>query len=342
MRASHCKIWLSVLADPQCSDVRELPQPLSAEELRSLLVMGEVHGVLPAVVGNMRKIAQNRDSGSIVAADAGKSGQAVLAEAFDDVQVKLRHSAALCLLLRQQAREITSALGDEGIPVTVIKGAECADRLYPHPSDRRFTDVDLLVSTAAFQAAEAVMGVLGYLPKDTSMKYDSGYGESCFVRRGQPGGVVEIHWNLVNSPTLRRGISVAYEDLQLDSDGRLTPASLLLIAAVHGAASHSFDRLQLLCDVCQAARGAAGQVDIDWLSAATRRTGSCLAVTAALDLAGRTFTAPECGQVLEQLKLPRQSGIWKLMMTPAMVLRAHATLDSPRRSIFRQMLKRSR
>ncbi len=343
MLSNQIHRWLVWLADPANDQLTSPPDPVDPPGLERLLSLGSLHTVLPTVVRNLRNLSQRCGPDSVVLTRRdGSQSRGVLDRALQSVEGELRMRTAFSLILRQQAGEITIALGDEGIGVTVIKGEEFADRLYPSASLRGFTDVDMLVGEESRDQTFGVMAELGYRSRDTRMKYDTGYGEMGFVRDGHPGGTVEIHWNLVNSPTLRRGISVEYEDLQFDSACKLTPASLLLIAAVHGAASHGFDRLQLLCDVCQAARGAAGQIDIDWLSAAARRTGSCLAVTAALDLAGRTFTAPECGQVLEQLKLPRQSGIWKLMMTPAMVLRAHATLDSPRRSIFRQMLKRSR
>ena len=100
----------------------------------------------------------------------------------------------------------------------------------------------------------------------------------------------------MNSPTVRQGLSVTYEDLKPREAGdpmgdSLSPAVVLLIAAVHAAASHSFDKLQQLCDIAQLARGAAGEIDVPQLSAMTRATCAGLALRAALGLSGRTLGA---------------------------------------------------
>ena len=97
------------------------------------------------------------------------------------------------------------------------------------------------------------------------MKYAGRLSERSWEHPAMPGAMVEVHDNLVNSPTVRRGVSVRLEDLPLERgpDGRLraTPAGLLIIAAVHGAASHGFEKVQHLCDIAQVVRGRAGPVD---------------------------------------------------------------------------------
>ena len=120
------------------------------------------------------------------------------------------------MLLRRQAAEIAAALAADGVPAMVLKGPEFADRLYPQPAVRVFSDIDLLIPKTAGAAAEAVMRRLGYEPAASSMKYDEGYGERGWRRPKSPGGLVEIHWNLVNSPTLRRMVSVELADLQVE------------------------------------------------------------------------------------------------------------------------------
>ncbi len=258
MLSNQIHRWLVWLADPANDQLTSPPDPVDPPGLERLLSLGSLHTVLPTVVRNLRNLSQRCGPDSVVLTRRdGSQSRGVLDRALQSVEGELRMRTAFSLILRQQAGEITIALGDEGIGVTVIKGEEFADRLYPSASLRGFTDVDMLVGEESRDQTFGVMAELGYRSRDTRMKYDTGYGEMGFVRDGHPGGTVEIHWNLVNSPTLRRGISVEYEDLQFDSACKLTPASLLLIAAVHGAASHGFDRLQLLCDVCQAARGAA-------------------------------------------------------------------------------------
>jgi len=347
MLTGWMEAWLTALADPTGPD-DDLPRMrLGAGKLLGLLESAEAHGVLPAVAANLRRVADTGGAERIVRpASARQSARSLLDRSLQQARQKLVAANGRCLMLRRQAEELIAALAQRRIPAVVIKGPLFADRLYPTPGLRTFTDLDVLVARESLAGTEEVMHGLGYSSKPANMKYNTDYGEECFVRPGSADGAVEIHWNLVNSPSLRRGLSVELSDLQLTRPAApqagqicLTPASLLLIAAVHGAASHSFDRLQPLCDVCQAARGAAGEIDTDWLTEAAGRTGSSLALTAGLGLAGRVLNEPACGRLLRRLDLPGAGGLWKVLLTPGVVLRAHALIDSPRRSLFRQLLK---
>jgi hypothetical protein len=115
---------------------------------------------------------------------------------------------------------------------------------------------------------------------------------------------------------------------------------MLLGAAVHGATSHAFDRLQVLYDVTQAVRGAAGALDEAWLAEAAARTGGALALTVALALADKVVAEPRCGELLARLRLPPTTRLWKPVLTRGVVLRAHAPRDGLRRQAFRELLKR--
>lgn len=341
--------WLTALADPLGARPPLPEHRLKPRALERLLRLAETHGVLPAVASNLRQVAQSAGAERIIRTSGGASAQENLSAALKGPQETLLERTALSLVVRRQSEELLDALRRRDVPAVVLKGTEFADRLYPIASFRPFIDADVLVPPAALSDVRAVMQQLDYLPKPTKMKYNSGYGEQSFWRKGRPGGAVEIHWNLVNSPTLRRGVSVEFEDLQFEgsqagSSGRprLSPASLLLIAAVHGATSHSFDQLRLLCDVCQAARGAAGEVDADWLSDAAKQTGASLALTAGLGLAGRIFREPKCDRMLQRLGLAGRDYAWRVLLSPGVVLRAQTRIDSLRRTLFRAMLKRRR
>jgi len=323
--------WLVALSDPAC----ELPLPRQKcrdGDRRLLVDLAARHGVLPAVAEALRRTGVEHDAAMAAARER---------------RVAL---AALTLALRAQLREVLAALAAAGTTVLVLKGAEAADRLYPAAHLRPFTDIDLLVRPDDAGAASAALADLGYRRAEASMKYDAGYAETAWQRPGRPaGGTVELHWNLVNSPTLRAAVSVALDDLATAASGeaslpalRAAPASLLLIAAVHGAAHHGFDRLQLLWDVAQCARGAAGPIDAAWLAQAAGRTGAGLALRAALDLAGRVLGVAACGELAGRLGLPAAPRSLRMLLTRGVVLRAHAWRDSFRRQAFRRMLKRPR
>ena len=329
--------WLVVLSDPQ--RVRDLPpRALSIESLRRLLDLARRHGVLPAVLMNLRRLARSDEPGRVFAAQDQHTAQEQLLAAEES----LRASIGFCLLLRLQLQKVSAAMAQAGIPMIVLKGPDFADRLYA-PSLRLFTDLDLLIGADAMDAAAGQLLNLGYRETQAPMKYADGYGERTFAPP-QPGGNVELHWNLVNSPTIRRGVSVRLEDLQLQDHSQAawqraaTPASQLVIACVHAAASHSFDRLGPLWDIVQIVR-ASEPLDDNYLRHAVRATGAGLAVATALDLAARTLNEPRCAELMARLGL---RGRWpaQLAITPGVVLRRHAWTDSFRRQIFRAMLKK--
>ncbi len=226
----------------------------------------------------------------------------------------------------------------------MLKGPDFADRLYPDPALRPFTDLDLLAPPAAVPQVEAALEAVGYRPEPApKRKHAGGYGERAWRLPDAPTGAVEVHWNLVNSPPLRRRVSVEYDDLQLETaDGapRPTAASLLAVAAVHGATGHRFDRLQVLCDVCQAARGAAGELDEEWLAEFGRRTGASEVMATALHLAGRALGEPRCEELRGRLFGRRPGAATRLLLTPAVVLRSRRPLARLRRQLYRELLKR--
>jgi hypothetical protein len=81
---------------------------------------------------------------------------------------------------------------------------------------------------------------------------------------------------------------------------------------------------------------------MDYLRQAHRTTGSSLALSMGLHLAGRLLGEQACAAVLGPLALPRPPVLCRMLLTPGVVLRSHATLDSPRRQWFRALLKRKR
>ena len=335
MLLNQTQSLLLALADPRGPvEVIDFapPKPL---KLRRLLELADWHGVLAIVMENLKElIRQESKRGSSFQPDPA---------AWDWARQQMRHRTVMSLVLRRQAQELAVHLQEAGLPVIILKGCDFADRLYSHPSLRPFTDVDLLIPERILPETRQVLGALGYQPVPVPMKHQTGYGEESWRRPNQSGGMVEIHWNLVNSPTLRRTLSVTYEDLQLETHlGRPRPgaSALLLIAAVHGVASHGVDRLQPLGDVVQAVRGAAGTLNEAWLVQAVLRTGTSRALATALVLAHKVYGEPDCVNLMKRLGIERRAWPGNLLLTRGVVLRAHASRDSFRRQLFREFLKR--
>lgn len=338
--------WLVVLSDPTPLR-RALPaRRLHAGGIGRLCDAAGAHSVLPAVVAGLKQAVEQHGIARVVGR-GDRRDPIRLETALESAQRRLRHLTAMSLVLRRQLAELVVALRERSLPAMTIKGPEFADRLYPQPSCRPFTDLDLLVPRDVMDEMGDVMLHLGYrLESEPAGKYPGAYGEQTWRRdrADRLEGAVEIHWNLVNSPSLRTGVSVRYNDLQQEppvagTAGRPTPASLLVIAAVHGAASHRFDRLGLLWDVCQVARGAAGSVDKEWLCDAIDRTGCGPAVAMALHLADAVAGEPACGDLREGVRLSRPGRLDRALLSRAVVLGMPTPLGRARRLWFRQRLK---
>jgi hypothetical protein len=342
MRPGGAQRWLLATAMPTGAAVPSVA-PMSEKELSALLNLADWHGVLPAVAMNLRQAAGKIPAENIVFAASIEEARRILSAQLDLATEKLVKRVAVSMLLRRQLAEILPAFAQKHVPVMILKGPEFAARLYPDASLRTFNDLDLLVYQKNLAPAGEAMKSLGYREQPTAMKYDAGYGEQSW-RRETGGGLVEIHWNLVNSPTLRAGVSVGLDDLpcEVDSSGlsHPTPASILLIAAVHAAASHGFDRLQPLVDICLCAQGAAGEIDEEEIQKVARATGAEKSLSASLRLAGKIFNNSACMELRQRLNLLAPGLLWKIAVTPAVVLRSHSPRDSFRRQYLRHWLKK--
>ena len=340
--------WLAALADPE-GKVAPPRSPLRADQLAKLWSLAERHGVLPSAIANAKRLTETGGAERLV--KAGGSGQScgeVFSASLTEARKRAFRFSAATLSIRRQFAELADGLSAMSVPPVLLKGADFASRLYPAESLRTFGDIDLLVSERSRSDAERILTELGYAAGPDQMKYGGGYGEVTFRLEDRASATVELHWDLVNSPTVRRGISVRYEDLQLvRPDGQTSglpvpsPGSLLLISCVHAATGHAFDRLQLLCDICQAARERAGRIDVEWLRQATNATGSRLAVSLGLSLAGKILGEPLCFRLARRLGL-RGPGLAGIAVSPGVVMRCHHHRDSWRRQLLRELLKRSR
>jgi hypothetical protein len=345
---SASRIWLVALADPARPGEKLPARPLRLEALMRVLEMADFHGVLPAAVANLARLRACHGAQEVVQNHHMPAGSdALLDDALEPACERLRHRATISMLLRRQVEEIGEAMRRRGTEGMLLKGAAFADRLYDEPSLRGFTDADLLVRQQDADVMDAVLQELGYQAREVRMKHGLGYAERSYRRDGISGGCVEVHWNLVNSPVTRRGVSVTLDDLRSDGDTigdlrRPDPATTLLIACVHAATGHGFDRLQPLCDVMQAVRRFDKSVDADWLRETANRTGAAASLAMGLHLAGRVLGEQRCHATAECLELRNKGLLPRLLITPSVVVRGHAWRDSFRRQWFRRILGKRR
>jgi hypothetical protein len=339
-------LWLLSLCDPNgCVDPPG--KRLRPQQAVQLLELAFEHGVTGALLANLETLLEREGRSRLLDARWAGDHQQVT-EALAEARRQWFQFVAMTLCLRHRAVELTDVLGRRQLPVTLIKGEDFTDRLYPQPALRPFRDIDLMLPREALSSAAEIMPDLGYEEVLPDVKYDEGYGERTWDSVSKPTVRVELHWNLINSPSQRRESSVAYEDLQRQevlSGGRQwsrpTPASMLLIAAVHAVLGHRFDRLQHLCDIRQICRNAAGRVDVDWLREAVQRTGTSAALQAGLEVTSRLLDDPASRDVLDQLQLPVPTHAWRWLVGEATLLRPYTAVNKLRRTALREWMKRA-
>ena len=353
MRRRRVGHWLLWLSDPLGSR-RPLPAVrLKADEASLLIRCAEAHRVLPAVARNLRRAASRYGARRVIAGASSEAARDALGSRLLEAEAKLQRRKVLTVLIARQTDELAAGLAARGLRAVLLKGADFAARLYPAAGLRYYRDVDVLTEPSATRPAARLMEALGYAPvKPSFTRRHPEWQEYAWRRRDGQGALVEIHGDLVHSPALRRRTSVGLKDLDLEPapvgsrlPSRPSPASLLVVAAVHAAISHTFGRLQPLCDVLQAARGAAGPVDVDRLARMAGRTGSGRAVATSLLLARAAFREARCTSLMAEMAsrgmMRGQPGlappsVWLPLVSPSVVAWPH----SPGQRLAREALRR--
>jgi hypothetical protein len=319
--------WLLHAADPEGEAPRPA-LPLPWAEAGTMLATAEAHGVLPAVLRRLGRLA--REDGA--------------APVLDPWRARLVHQAGRGLLLAHHGQRALDAMAAAGIGATVVKGMSFARRAYPDPALRGFTDVDLLVAEADRAAAGRVLAALGFRHVPQPHHGDEDYAEEKWLLAQDPGVMIELHGNLVHNPRLRHAVRLDRAALLAAGGGDAEDAAaLLLTAAVHGATSHQFDRLQHVVDVLLMGRGRAGVPDAARLAAAAAACGATRALAAALAVAARLFGDAACARLALSLGVPIVARAAPLLLAQGVVLRAQGPArgrDSWRRKLFREMLRR--
>ena len=228
------------LADPE-------GEPLAADafpvaEIEPVLHAARDHNVEPVV---LRKIA-----------GIGLSENAEF-EHYRSSAVRDRmFLSAVTKALADQASRIARALGEAGVPHALIKGQAFAQELYPDPSDRPYSDIDILLPRAALARAGEIMQTLDFVQfkrehfdkSEANEEQKWGYG-------GDTSLLAELHTDIVHVPALRRRVSFGFDEYDLARGGGQWPAAgHFVVAVIHAAAGHKFHQLRLLVDVLQASR----------------------------------------------------------------------------------------
>lgn len=318
------------LSDSERSSTEASEPELSANELQELYVAAANHGVLGIVLH--------------------RTGQSHLDGPGDKALIVRRWRAEMVksVRLRQHGQRVMQALIDARVAGIVFKGMDFADYLYPISNLRPWHDIDLLVPRDQWDAAGEVLDALGFQqgPSLWSKYSNDNYGERSWHYRSNPDIVVELHWNLIRNPSLRRVASVGYDDLdriqsnEANAWPQFTPASRVLIAAVHATYTHQFDRLLLLCDLQQACRRMERKCDIAALRAMADRTGTRAALDLALLGTAKLLEDEDIESLRRAVGPQRTTSVAARLISREMLL-SESRWNAARRSLVREWLKRA-
>lgn len=347
MTSDPINAWLMRLCDPEgCSGLPT--RQLDLAGLKRLLQLADEHAITGAVLDNIRWIETAEGRGRIVRESPGCDSAAV-ETARAAARDRWFDLVAHALFIRQRAATIVRALADAGVTAGLVKGEDFADRLYAPSSLRPFRDIDLLLPREQMPVAADVMEALGFREAGCG-RHAGEYGERTWDGPDRPLVRVDLHWNLINSPTQRHHSSLPYEAFPWAPAAgragagmlRTSPAGMLLVAAVHAALGHRFDRLQQLCDIRQICRGAAGPVDVDWLAEAAARHGVATAVTGALEVTARLLDDEATSDIRRRVAGRRATTVpWRVLVDESTLLDAGRLLTKLRRTIVREWMKRA-
>jgi putative nucleotidyltransferase-like protein len=343
MTAQREASWLVHYSDPMVdaakTDAPRLPFPLAESHMARIEAQAGRHGVIMAVGRNVAAAVKSGSALEIggndeASSEAGKR----LADALESsCLAHLRRN----MILNDVAVRIGKSLSRESLPAVVVKGPDFATNVYGGLHMRAFSDIDILVDQAASEAVEAVVADLGFVPVVPDHKHKA-YTERQFLREDRNGenDLVELHTDMVHAPKLRRSMSLTHQDYAGRNSEEVTMAGRLVLAALHGATSHQFDRLQYVVDVLMIARAG---VEAHELKDRAARAGAETAVLTGLDLAVGLFGCEASAALARQLQPRHDNRLARRLVGPASVVAAQSSsrwLHSWRRQVYRWMLTR--
>lgn len=200
------------------------------------------------------------------------------------------------LLGLEQLRGVLAAFERADVPVIPLKGPLLAERLYPDPALRPFTDLDLLIAPSDLSRALELLSTLGYrhLDEGRPLGYELAYAAAAaFVRDGaSPRELpLDVHWKLLDHRSGRRARAIEFGEIwdravKVVWWGQpgltLCPEDLVIYLALHWAVHHAFSGLVWRLDLALLLRRYGGTLDWEGVAERARRWGVRRALHAAL------------------------------------------------------------
>jgi hypothetical protein len=252
-------------------------------------------------------------------------------------QSELTLLVGLSMHLRGIAAKLDRYIADRQLEAVIVKGPVFARRLYPTPSDRPFTDIDIMVSPSARAPIGELLTSLGYqLFLKPLLDHTEQNQEEKWIQPDMEALLIEVHGNLVHYQGLRRRISFGYAELVASGRGDANAGlPQFFVAVVHAALGHKFHQLRLLVDVLQAWRHLTPD-EVAGLPEMARQLGLALESRLCLELIAELFDVPEASTAARHIAGGRASRLATRLVDAAAVLAAPtAFLSKVRRHTFR-------
>jgi hypothetical protein len=185
-------------------------------------------------------------------------------------------SRARHVVMTRVLAHVLQRCAGEGIAVIVLKGPVLAERVYPDPALRPFSDLDLLVPPADRVRMDGVLAALGHrrVADEHSWEFDLAFDGATLYE--SPEGVrLDLHWALLTEPRFvwsAAGAEIWARSVPITVAGQpargLGREDLLLYLAAHLAVHHSLGGLLRYWDVALLLERESEA--IDWATLPTR------------------------------------------------------------------------
>jgi putative nucleotidyltransferase-like protein len=271
---------------------QRLPAPPATLDWTRVLELAEVESLRPALAHAVERL------------------DGVPAEVRRRLALDLAAGAGRHLVMTRALAALLQHCAGEGLDVIVLKGPVLAERVYPQPALRPFSDLDLLVRADDRFRADAVLRAHGLrrVADDHSWEFDLTWDGATLYEA--PSGVrVDLHWALLTEPRFawspdesgvwERSVPI----MVMETMGRgLGREDHLLYLAAHLAVHHALSGLLHVWDVALLLERELHALDWEIVVARAASWRVSHALYFVLRAARRTFAAPVPASALSALR----------------------------------------
>jgi putative nucleotidyltransferase-like protein len=248
--------------------------PWAADQLdwKKVLEYAQIHGVL-----------------QFLAASLARAGIKPPSPWNEILKTQQQRNTVRAMVQHRECSAVLRALSEAGVPAVTFKGTSLSKLLYNRVSERISSDIDVLISRADVDRAQAVLAQCGYVRAEGPSRMETEALLACgiemaFVNAG--GVVIEVHWQVLE-PGQAFGFPNDFESLHTVGD-QIANEDLFLILVMHGLA-HRWEMLKWIVDIDAFMRNVTLDWDAIWRRAA--ETGTLRATKVALLLVRDIFGA---------------------------------------------------